>query len=198
MFLLLGQLILAAQAGEPTRCYASWTGPVPGCAIKGKVSATATGPNEQAAERALERQLTTILDLRSQAMMARIPYLAEAAFMVCEEMAATRAFVNCFPEPELAEPAFCFARFNNPDCWTGEVLAVEAVGWRVLGEGRSRMCGRVDERIVAKGYSDTEKRRATCAASCVAETTVLCPASEEESFGLLAPELGATRLAAQW
>lgn len=173
MWLVLASL---ASAG-PSRCVATWTGPVPGCAIRGEVAASATALSEPAAQRALRHALEEAIDRSVAATRARIPSLESAQFVLCAEKIQDAAFVNCFEDATLAEPAFCFVSLDDPACWSGEVLHVEAVGWVAHRLGRDRMCAAVDKRLVAQDYTDVATRRAICADACAAHTTVRCPST---------------------
>jgi hypothetical protein len=66
-------------------------------------------------------------------------------------------------------------QLDDSDCWTGDVLHLETVGWRALDAGRRQMCDAVDKHLVEQAYSDVESRRVQCRAKCEAETTVRCP-----------------------
>jgi hypothetical protein len=171
MLLAIASLALAT----PARCVATWTGPVPGCALRGEIVASAAGPNEKAAERALRRQLERVTELSVAAQRTKRATQVDEAFSMCADTVPTRAFVNCFAEPALAAPALCFVELPDPTCWTGEVLQIDAVGWQAVGTGRDAMCKAVDARLVAQNYTDLEARRAVCAASCASKTTVRCP-----------------------
>jgi hypothetical protein len=167
-------LVAGALAG-PSRCVATWTGPVEGCALRAEVVASGAGPSEKAAERALHKQLTRVVDRSVAAALARMSLADESQFRGCEDVVQAKAYVNCFEEPALASPAFCFVDLPDPTCWTGEVLQVEDVAWRALEVGRHKMCAAVDARLVAQNYTDMAARRAICAASCESKTTVRCP-----------------------
>lgn len=173
MSLLL--LAALALAGEPTRCVAQWSGPVEGCQLRGSYSFTATASTEKGARKALGKHMQEAVDLAGKAERARVTTLNEGQFILCQD-AVAKSFVNCFPEPHLDQELLCFAELKDKECWDGEVLPIEDVGWRALVAGRKKMCDEVDAFLVAQNYTDLETRRTTCAARCVAETTVKCPA----------------------
>ncbi len=170
---MLVALLPLALAG-PARCVASWTGPAAGCALRGELTASAAGPSEKAAERAVQRQLAKVTELAVAAHRARIPTLGPESFTSCAATVKEDAHVNCFPDEDLAEEGLCFVELADPECWTGQVRQVEGVGWQVLGAGRDALCRAVDERLVEQNYTDVATRRAVCAASCAAKTTVRC------------------------
>jgi hypothetical protein len=172
MMLLI--LSMSALAG-PTRCVAFWTGPAAqGCNLRDTYKAEATALSEAAARKHAVEQLAHVLELAATAQQAVRPALGSADFLLCSDVAAT-AFVDCFDEPQLRGRPLCFASFDDPACWTGEPLTVEVAGVRALAVGRSQMCQAVDDRIVEQAYTDMDVRRAQCAASCEARTTVRCP-----------------------
>ena len=168
-------LITVAMAGEPTRCVATWTGPVAGCGLSGTYTVEETASTAKGAERGAHAELLHLLDLQIAARRIAVSALTESNFAMCKQEAAT-AFVSCFAEPALGRAdAFCFAVFDAPDCWPGEVLSYQDDAWRVLDEARSDMCARSDAWLVAQNYSNLEIRRADCAARGEAKRTVPCP-----------------------
>lgn len=171
---MISLLFSVALAG-PSRCVATWTGPAPGCAIRAPIVASGAALSEKAARRALAAHLDSVIELTIVASRARLTTLGPAEFAACSDIVSRDAYVNCFEEPALAAPAFCFVGFDDPTCWTGEVLEVEDVGWRALQGGRDKMCTAVDTRIVSQKYTDEATRRPICAAACASKTTVRCP-----------------------
>jgi hypothetical protein len=161
-------------AAEATRCTAIWTGPAPGCPLLGDYQVEGTASTKKGAERAARLQLAQVLELAADARQLEITALDDVAFGQCTAL-AMQTYVNCFPEPALSGERYCFASFNNPDCWSAEVLTVETDGWRALEEGRRLMCQAVDSRLISQNYSDLALRRANCAAACEEETKVSCP-----------------------
>lgn len=169
-------MLVPLAAAGPSRCVATWTGPVPGCAIRGEVVATAAGMSEKGAERALRRQLDIVVERTVAATRARVPTMEPAQFVTCAEAIQAAAFVNCFEDAALAVPAFCFVSLDDPTCWPGDVLEVDGLpGWRASEVGRDKMCAAVDARLVAQDYTDLAGRRAICAASCASKAVVSCP-----------------------
>jgi hypothetical protein len=174
MFFALVSLVLAAG---PTRCTATWSGPERGCALRGDVQATATAPTEKGAERAIQKEIARVVDVSSDAMMAQIPFLHQAEFSTCQDTISDAAIVSCTSEPQLAGSNYCFVVFQDDDCWSGDVLSIEDVGWRALENGRREMCSRVDQRLVEQNYNNVGMQRAVCRAKCEQETVVSCPSN---------------------
>lgn len=172
MTLLLAALALAGD--DSTRCVAQWTGPVEGCQLRGSWDFSATASTEKGARKALQRHMNEVIDRAKKAEISRVNTLTEGQFILCEDV-VPKAFVNCFPEPHLDQDLMCFAELKDRDCWNGEILPVEDIGWRALQVGRSQMCAAVDRHIVTQGYTDAEARRVACASTCMAETVVRCP-----------------------
>ena len=114
-----------------------------------------------------------IVGLAVQARLSRVIALNEGAFHTCYDAAAT-AYVNCFPEPVLAEVKLCFVQLEDKECWPGDLFNFESVAWRALTRGREMMCDAVDARLVAQAYTDTEVRRVECRARCEAKVLVRC------------------------
>lgn len=169
-------LVLASLASAgPSRCVATWSGPVEGCALRGEVAASGAGLSEKAADRAVRKHLARVVDRSIAASLARMTIADESQFRSCEAVVQAKAYVNCFEDPALAAPSFCFVDLPDPTCWTGEVLQVEDVGWRALERGRDKMCAAVDARLVSQNYTELPTRRAVCAAACETKTTVRCP-----------------------
>ncbi|MFZ5476617.1 MAG: hypothetical protein ACOZNI_07560 [Myxococcota bacterium] len=167
--------IALALAGDgPTRCTAKWTGPAKSCAVRGSWEVQATASTPKGAERAVKKELVKVLQLEAAAIRARVTAMTEGEFGACEAAIDT-AFVNCFPEPELAEEKLCFVELKVGECWNGDLLNFEDVGWHALEEGRRRMCEAVDKHLVAQSYTDVELRRTECRAKCESLTTVKCP-----------------------
>lgn len=173
MPLLLVALALAGD--DPTRCVAQWTGPVEGCQLRGTLQFSATASTEKGARKALAKHMTEAVRLAEKAELARLTTLSEGQFVRCDE-AVAKSFVNCFPEPHLDQELLCFAELKDRECWDGEILTVEDVGWRALVAGRRTMCAEVDRYLVRQNYTDLETRRLACAARCASDTTVRCPA----------------------
>jgi hypothetical protein len=171
----LSLFALALAADGPARCTVKWTGPAEKCAIREEYEIQATAPSEKAAEKAARKQLVHVLELEREAVRARSPAIPDLEFERCE--ATTKdAFVNCFPEPAMAEEKLCFVELAGaPECWNGDLLNLEEVGWRALVVGRRQMCAAVDEHLVSQNYTDVDARRAECRATCEARTTVRCP-----------------------
>lgn len=170
---MLLALVAVALAG-PARCAATWTGPAPTCALRGEVKATAAGPSEAAARRALKKEIAEVVRLTVASQRARIPTQVAAEFEGCAAVVTEDAFVNCFADDSLVEASMCFAELDDRQCWTGQVVQVEGVGWHVLDAGRDAICKAVDERLVTSGWSDLATRRAVCAAACQSRATVRC------------------------
>ncbi len=164
-----------AWAGEPTRCVATWTADTPACALRGEFAGMGAAPSLDAAERSARKHLATVLERSQAAMRAVNPNIVSAQFMMCQEKATEFAHVNCFAEPSLVGPTYCFAELADRECWDGEVLAVGGPAWRALDLGRRELCEKVDARLVQLNYSDMGVRRVTCAASCEATAMVRCP-----------------------
>lgn len=159
----------------PSRCVATWTGPSEGCGIRGEVKAAAAGPSEKAAARAAEKHLAKVAELTAAAQRARSPGRTEQEFAGCAAAVKADAYVNCFADASLADEALCFVELVDPECWNGQVLTVDGVGWEMVAEGRRQMCEAVDARLVQQNYTDLATRRAVCAAACASKTTVRCP-----------------------
>lgn len=170
--LLLMSLSFAAD--PPARCVASWTPPPTGCALRGNIQAQAAGPNRSAAEKATRKQLDAQIDASAAGMMAALGTTSKVDFLDCRNTVGD-AFVDCFPDPALADTSLCFVTFDDAECWTGDVLNLETTGWKAVGAGRAEMCRKVDERLVAQNYDDVATRRAVCRASCETKTAVRCP-----------------------
>ena len=167
-------LIGLVLAGEATRCTAVWAGPAPGCPLIGSFEVDGTASTKKGAERAARAQLSEVLLLSAQARIVESSVLSDADFGQCDDLVA-QAYVNCFPEPELALEKFCFITLDAPECWSGEVLTVETDAWRALEEGRRQLCLKVDERLVQQNYSGLELNRAKCQAVCQDEVKARCP-----------------------
>jgi hypothetical protein len=166
--------VVVAEAAEPTRCVATWTPPVPGCALRQPVSALAAGRSEAAARRAVMRQLEENLGALAAALAAEVPGLPAESLEACPATAAD-GLVACFVDRELAEERICVVGLRDEACWTGDYLNVRARGWEAIEQGREAMCSAVAQRIATLGYAEAGKRQAICQASCQVKTTVVCP-----------------------
>jgi len=167
-------LISMVLAADPTRCVVSWSGPAAQCAVRGSYIVDGTGPTRRAAEWAARNQLTTILNANAAVQMQMHPGYLEEDFTRCDQ-AAQHADTFCFEAPDLADDKFCFVTFDDKNCWDGTVLNVEAVGWRVLEEGRDTMCPKVDQYQVELDYDNLATRRMVCQARCEEHVKVSCP-----------------------
>lgn len=174
MTLLLISLALAGD--DATRCVAEWTGPVEGCALRGPWHFEATSSTEKGARKALKKYVAEATSLAQAAEKERIKTLTDGQFVLCSD-ALEKAFVNCFPEPTLDQAGVCFVELKDKDCWNGDVLTVEDVGWRALAEGRQEMCAAVDAYLVQQNYTDVASRRVQCKSTCTSQTVVRCPTS---------------------
>ena len=169
-------LFLASFAfAEGARCVATWRGPVPGCPIDGDIVASATRGSPTSAERAARRQLAKVLDLTAGELVTRVPDKYSAEYVLCTERTLDKADVSCSTELSSTDGEFCFVTFDDPSCWSGEVLTVDYGGWRAVLDGRSTMCEEVDARLVRLDYTDVEEARARCQESCAMRTNVSCP-----------------------
>lgn len=172
--LLFGTVALALAA-EPNRCVVSWSPPTSGCAIRTTIEAHGSGPNRKAAERAARKQLGVAIDATALSQMARLGTPVLGDFSSCKDDVAT-AYIDCFPDTTLSAPdALCFVTLDDVECWNGDVLHVETLGWKALEEGRKQMCAAVDARIVALNYTDMVPKQAICKAACEVKTVVRCP-----------------------
>ncbi|MES2640761.1 MAG: hypothetical protein V4850_14795 [Myxococcota bacterium] len=160
---------------EGARCVATWRGPLPGCPIDGDVVASATRGSATSAERAARRQLAKVLELTADDLVERIPDRYSAEYVLCTERTFDEADVSCSTERASNDGQFCFVTFEDPECWSGEVLTVDYGGWRAVIDGRVSMCEQVDARLVRLDYSDVEEKRAQCQESCAMRTMVSCP-----------------------
>lgn len=159
---------------EPNRCVATLQLPAEGCAVRGETTVTGVGRTEAAARKAASATLQTAVQKAVTALRISQPGVLERDLETCDER-VKKAFVECFPEPALAEPQFCFVSLDDKDCWSGDVLTLEEVGLKVYDVGTAMMCKAVDDRLVAQNYTDVAVSRARCAASCARNVRVRCP-----------------------
>lgn len=164
----------AAGAAEPARCIATWEAPVPGCPLRGTVSAVGGGRTEAAARRATLQQMAENLSAAAEAMAAKFPGMPTVDPAGCEA-SAVEADIACYGDRELAEERICIVGLDDRTCWSGDYLKVRARGWEAIEQGRTLMCSAVAERVAALGYEHAEQRQAACRASCQVGTTVVCP-----------------------
>lgn len=160
---------------EPNRCVATLQLPAEGCVVRGETTVTAAGRTEAAARKAALATLHSALDKAVVALRIAQPGVAPRDLEACSAR-ADKAFVECFPEPALLGPMFCFVSLDDKDCWSGDVLTLEEKGLKVFDAGAAMMCKAVDDRLVAQNYADVAVTRAKCAASCVRNVRVRCPA----------------------
>jgi hypothetical protein len=162
-----------ALAGEPVRCVAVASTPTPACGLRGSFAITAGGRTEAAATRAAREALARAL-VQSVSAVAVAQPLSTLDPVACSAL-ADNAHVDCFPDAALAKPQYCFVALEDENCWDSEVITFEDTGWKAFSRGTKEMCKAVDERLVTQNYTDLERRRAECAASCLKSTTVRCP-----------------------
>ncbi len=163
-----------ANAGDPYRCVATVAPPVPTCSVHGTFTVTAGAKTEAAATKAARAALAKALVKTADAFLLAQPAADAAELSGCSAVADT-AHVDCFPEAGLKDTKFCFVTLADPECWTGDVLDVEEVGWKVFEAGTDKICAAVDARLVTQNYTDMAVRRAKCAASCLSQAQVRCP-----------------------
>ncbi len=169
-------LLVSVALATPARCVAAWTGPAEeACLLRGTYEGSATAPNEKRARADAIAHLREVLRLAAEARLVTSPDSSVADYALCGQEAEESAFVNCFPAPELVGPRRCFARLDDPACWDGQVMSFTSSGIGALEKGRALMCEAVHQRVSLSGYSDIERRKAYCAASCEKDTVVSCP-----------------------
>lgn len=172
--LLFPWVVSLALAEEPTRCVATVNTPLPTCSLHGTFTVTAGGKTEAAATKSVRAALDIALEKSADASRVAQPTTDRAAHEGCYAVADT-AHVDCFADASLKEAKFCFITFADADCWNGDVLELEDIGWKVFVAGTAKMCSAVSERLSLQNYTDAEVRRAKCAASCLSQTVVRCP-----------------------
>lgn len=174
MFSLLLLLTSVANAGDPYRCVATVAPPVPTCAVHGTFTVTAGAKTEPAATKAARRALGKALVKTAESFQLAQPAADPTELSGCAAVAEA-AHVDCFPDAALKETRFCLVTLADTECWAGDVLEIEEVGWKVFESGTDKMCAAVDTKLVTQNYTDVAIRRAKCAASCLSQTQVRCP-----------------------
>ncbi len=167
-------LTLATALAEPNRCVATVRLPAEGCIVRGEYTVNGAARTEAAATKAARAALSDAVAKGVTALRVAQPGVQERDLETCAARVKD-AYVECFPEPRLAEPLYCFVSLADESCWTGDVLTLEDTGWKVYGAGRDMMCAAVDQRLVEQNYTDVARSRARCAASCARDVQVRCP-----------------------
>lgn len=168
-------LLFVAQsfAADPQVCVATWAGAVEGCQIRDTFEVSGGGRTLAAAEKNTKTALDKALHKYGLAWRIDSPLVDPSELDQCAPKAEA-AHAECFPVPTGTAAAYCFVTLEDPTCWDGEVLNLELPGWKAPDAARSLMCEAVDKRIIAQNYTDVDKQRVKCAASCTAKTKVKC------------------------
>lgn len=161
-------------AADPQVCVATWSGAVEGCQVREAFEVSGGGRTVAAAEKSTRAALSKALSKYGLAWRIDAPLLDPADLAACGAKAEA-AHAECFPVPTGNTPAYCFVTLDDASCWDGEVLNLELPGWKAPDSARTLMCDAVDKRLLAQNYTDVDKLRVKCAASCAAKTKVNCP-----------------------
>ncbi|GDX83553.1 hypothetical protein LBMAG42_53640 [Deltaproteobacteria bacterium] len=174
MFAMILLFVSLAHAGDPYRCVATVAPPVPTCAVHGTFTVTAGAKTEAAATKAARAALAKALVKTAESFQLAQPAADPAELAGCSAV-GDAAHVDCFPDAGLKETRFCLVTLADTECWGGDVLELEDVGWKVFEAGTDKMCAAVDAKLVTQNYTDVAVRRAKCAAACLSQTQVRCP-----------------------
>lgn len=161
-------LFLGFALAEPARCIAVWSAPTPACAVTEPLRVEGTGRTEEKARSAAQDALADALTYYATARQLRYPALNADAITGCAA-AAEQVTVTCFPEADLRRYGTCFASFEAPSCWNGNVWMFESTGWKALDMARHQVCREVE------AYNPDPIHQAECRAQCEAEIKVGCP-----------------------
>lgn len=171
-------LLSVALAGEPLpgRCEAVFMGPVEECSLPGSWVASGFGRTESQARRHALARLSDALQFGAAARAAKATDTvaqpgADAEVRSCPRVGADAARVHCYPAAELVETRLCFASFEAPDCWPGDMLDLEGVAWKMMESGRDNVC----RSLAASLTGASEEQQASCQARCQQQARVRCP-----------------------
>jgi hypothetical protein len=82
----------------------------------------------------------------------------------------------CHADAELSQSRLCFAEFPDPTCFRGASLDLEGPAWKVMEEGREKICADSDAAMAAQNVA--LQRRNECMAKCLSTATVKCVAAD--------------------
>jgi hypothetical protein len=179
--LLLSSL---AFAGDPYRCEAVWSGPaVEGCGLSGRWAATGTGKNQENAREAAAQRLGDAVQAAAdgRAIKARgtpAEQITDRERSTCMPTVLVEAQFFCHADPELSQTRLCFADFPDSNCFRGASLDLEGPAWKVMEEGRVKICAESDAAMAAQNVA--LQRRSECMAKCLSTATVKCAAADPD------------------
>lgn len=177
MVWLCSVLMLAAWAGEPSRCVAVHRGPIEDCDLPGEWSASGVGPSEAKATSAAVQRLVDAIELGAAARAERAAGTmaaaqAEPQRRSCPSSVRAAVEVSCFPEQRLLQDGLCFARFDDEDCWRGPAIYAEGRRWKMIESGKDQLCREMSASLVERQMAQDQQR--ACQIRCIQHAEVRC------------------------